>query len=234
MFRETVPYYDLIHSYKDYTSEIGNIVEIIRREHPAATSVLDVACGTGEHARLLSPAFTVEGIDIESRFVALAQQKVPLGRFHVGDMRSFTLSRQFDVVLCLFSSIGYLTKAQEVVGALRCFAEHLSPEGLIVLEPWFTPDAWEFKQPWLAPAIDTPDVKVCGLTISRGNGKLSAIDFHYLIGDSSGITHLEEHHELALYTIEEMHGFFEEAGLCAVYEPEGITGRGLYLAKHRV
>ncbi|HLL47385.1 MAG TPA: class I SAM-dependent methyltransferase [Longimicrobiaceae bacterium] len=234
MYKDTAPYYDLIHSYKDYPTEVEKIVEIIRREHPEATSVLDIGCGTGEHVRLLSRNFTVEGIDIESRFVVLAQKKVPSGHFHVGDMRTFTLSRHFDVILCLFSSIGYLTEPKQVVAALRRFAEHLSPSGLIIIEPWFTPDAWQYKQPWLAPAVDSPEVKVCGLTISLGQGRISEIEFHYLIGESSGVRYLHEYHELALYTVDEMRSFFAEAGLLAVYDPVGITNRGLYIARQTV
>src|SRR5262249_43988229 len=115
MFALTAQYYDLIYSFKNYGVETTKIRAAIRKEHPTAHSILDVACGTGEHAKLLSTEFDVDGIDLEPRFVEIARRKVPTGTFSVADMRSFELKKKYDVVQCLFSSIGYLTQGDDVV-----------------------------------------------------------------------------------------------------------------------
>jgi hypothetical protein len=57
------------------------------------------------------------------------------------------------------------------------------------------------------------------------------VHFHYLVGTPEGVEHLTEDHELGLFTVEEMLGFFEQAGLAVHYDPEGIFGRGLYVAR---
>ena len=55
MFSESAELYDLIYSrFKDYPAEARQLAELIRRERPGARTVLDVACGTAEHARLLT------------------------------------------------------------------------------------------------------------------------------------------------------------------------------------
>jgi trans-aconitate methyltransferase len=234
VFTKTARYYDLVYSSKDYAQEVLTIRALIDAEHPGARTVLDVACGTGEHARLLAEHFAVDGLDLENAFVQLAQQKVPGGRFVVGDMRRFQMGRKYDVILCLFSSIGYLTSATDVVAALTCFSEHLSDGGLILVEPWFTPENWHAGHVAMSPPVDRPEIKLCRMSVAGRQGDLSLIRFHYLIARPEGVDYLQEEHALRLYSIDDMLGFFERAGLSTRYEPEGFVGRGLYVARAAV
>ena len=64
-------------------------------------------------------------------------------------------------------------------------------------------------------------------------GRLSVIQFDYLIGSPDGILHRSERHEAGLFTVDEMKSCFEEAGLSVEHEPEGIFGRGIYTARVR-
>ncbi|NOT26139.1 MAG: class I SAM-dependent methyltransferase [Acidobacteria bacterium] len=120
MFTKTAKYYDEIYSFKDYSAETDAIRSIIKQEHPIARSILDVGCGTGEHARRLATDFAVDGIDLEPEFIKSAQSKVAPGTFSVADMRQFALGKRYDAVLCLFSSIGYLRQEREVTQAFTC------------------------------------------------------------------------------------------------------------------
>jgi SAM-dependent methyltransferase len=230
MFSRTARYYDLIYSFKNYAEEVGKIRDVIRREHPAAQSILDVACGTAEHAKLLADAYSVDGIDLQPEFIEIARRKVPAGTFSIADMRSFQLEKKYDVIQCLFSSIGYLTRGDEVVQALECFAQHLAEGGIILVDPWFTPDFWRVGYPDMLP-VDTPDLKICRMNVTGRRGNLSVIPFHYLIATADGVEYVREDHKLALYTVEEMLGFFERVGLKVKHDAEGISGHGLYIAR---
>jgi SAM-dependent methyltransferase len=230
MFSRTARYYDQIYSFKNYAEEAAKIRDVIRREHPAAQSILDIACGTAEHAKLLTPEFSVDGIDLEPEFIEIARGKVPAGTFSIADMRRFQLGKKYDVVQCLFSSIGYITRGEEVVQALECFAQHVAEGGIILVEPWFTPDFWRAGTLHMQP-VDLPKLKICRMSVSGRRGNLSLIPFHYLIATPDGVQYVQEDHELALYTVEEMLGFFERARLKVKHDPEGISGRGLYVAK---
>ena len=53
MFSNSTDLYDAIYSWKDYANEAAIIKRLIDQELPEATSILDVACGTGEHIRHL-------------------------------------------------------------------------------------------------------------------------------------------------------------------------------------
>jgi ubiquinone/menaquinone biosynthesis C-methylase UbiE len=58
MFTASAEFYDLIYStFKDYAGEAAQIVRLLRRLHPQCQTVLDVACGTGEHARILAARY---------------------------------------------------------------------------------------------------------------------------------------------------------------------------------
>ncbi len=231
MFNQTAQYYDKIYALKNYDDEARKIRDLIARLLPSARTILDVACGSGEHARLLAADYVIDGLDLQPEFVELARAKVPGGRFWTADMRQFELGETYDVVQCLFSSIGYLTEPDGVVRALRCFRRHLAPGGLMLVEPWFTPDQWQDGHLNML-TVDEPGLKICRMNISERDGRLSKIRFHYLIGTSAGVEHVEEEHSLALYTMEEMRGFFDTAGLIVDYDPEGIFGRGMYFARH--
>lgn len=232
MFTQTADMYDLIYSFKDYAKEAQSIRDIVATEHPEAKTVLDVACGTAEHAKHLSSIFAIDGIDLQPRFVQIAQAKVPAGRFEVADMRRFDLGRRYDVVMCLFSSIGYLTSLDDVTATLQCFGRHLNRGGVILVEPWFTPEQWKPGTPFMN-TVDQPKLKICRMALSSQEGMLSKLHFEYLVGRPIGLAHYTEEHVLGLYTIEQMHGAFVRAGLSARHDPVGIFGRGLYIARPR-
>ena len=232
MFSQSARIYDLIYHFKDYRAEVDRITERIRQEHPSARSILDVACGTGGHTRMLEEDFEVDGLDIEPAFVEIARRKLRRGTIHTGDMAGFDLGRRYDVVVCLFSSIGYLREQERLVSALRSFGRHLHPNGLMMIEPWFTPEAWRVGSTHMQTG-EGDGIKVCRMCRSEQHGRESFLRFHYLVASPAGVEHFTEDHRLALRTVDEMTAAFQEAGLEVRYEPEGITGRGLYVARSR-
>ncbi len=233
MFEETARYYDRIYAFKDYAAEVRTLIGFVEGELGEARGrLLDVACGTGKHLELLRESFEVEGLDLSPELLDVARERLPDVRFHCADMRDFRVPARFDVITCLFSAIGYMTALDDVACAIRTMADHLVPGGLLIVEPWFTPDQW---MPNTAHAmfIDEPELKIARVNTSFVDGRVSIFDLHHLIGTPEGTTHVVEHHELGLYTVDEMIAAFELANLSVRYDEEGITGRGLYLAWER-
>lgn len=232
MFSESAALYDLYYgSVKDYEAEADQLAALIGRVVPSARRLLDVACGTGEHARLLAErGFAVDGIDLEPDMVRIAAAKVMEGRFTVADMTDFSLPARYDVVLCLFSAIGYVRTRENVERALTCFARHLAPGGAIIVEPWFAPGALTEGR------VTARTVEGDGVTMTRMShvaveGRLSRVTFEYLIGRADGIRHATELHLLGLFTDDEMQACFRAAGLTVEHDPVGLSDRGLYVAR---
>ena len=232
MFVASEQFYDLIYStFKDYAAEAAQIANVLRRANPRCQTVLDVACGTGEHARLLAArGFVVDGLDLDAAFVRIAGQKHPAGRFFEADMSDFHLSGRYDAVLCLFSSIGYLRTLDRVSRALTCFREHLAPHGVIVLEPWLAPDVIDPERVTRHTG-EADGVRVTRVSRFEIDGRLSRLLFDYEITDSIGTRHASEVHELGLFTTAELVKTFQDAGLEADYDPKGLTDRGLFVAR---
>lgn len=234
MFTETAALYDLVYAgVKDYACETEQLVQLLQRLRPEAHTVLDVGCGSGEHARLLAGrGYQVSGIDLSPEFVEIARGKVPTSDFTCADMTTFDLGRRFDVILCLFSSIGYVRTPENAARTLARFAAHLADGGVVVVEPWFEPGVMEHGRISVQRA-ETTGLHVCRMAYTSLSGRTSTLDMHYLIGAGDGIRHARERHELGLFTQEEMTGFFEAAGLAVERLAQGLTGRGLYIGRRR-
>jgi SAM-dependent methyltransferase len=230
MFSESTEYYDLIYQWKDYRGEVEKLRDLFARYVPGARSILDVACGTAEHLRFLSEYQTV-GLDIDSAFIRLAKKKFPQADFHVGYMRRFELGAKFDVVLCLFSSIGYLLDDESIRSALACFKNHLEPSGAMFIEPWIEPNAWLSGEPAQLIAAEDGERKVCRIMSSERAGDRSFLDAYYLFVNGADVRYATERHELRLLDREQWCNFFRNAGLQVEYLAEGLMSRGLYVAR---
>lgn len=233
MFTLTAQYYDKIYSGKDYGAEAAKIDRVIKgRLGPGRHRLLDVACGTGRHLEVLQECFAVEGLDINDQLLDIARARLPDVLFHHEDMEFFDLGRVFDVITCLFSSIGYLKTLDRVSSACAKMASHLDQGGVLLVEPWFTPEEWH---PGTVHAlmVEEPQLKIVRMSTSMVEGRISYFDLHYLIGTPQGTDHIVERHELGLFEQAEMRAALESAGLQVSYDPQGLTGRGLWIGEKR-
>ncbi len=233
MFSESAEFYDLIYSgFKDYPAEARQIATLLRAVHPRCQTVLDVACSTGEHARLLATehGFKVDGLDLNPTFVRMARQKHPNGRFVVADMADFHLQDRYDAITCLFSSIGYLLDVDRIECALRCFRKHLAVDGVCIVEPWLAPGLLEPGH-LSRHTGEAQGVRVDRVCTTEVNGRVSRLRFEYRVRDVGGVRQVSEVHGLGLFTSEEMMHAFEAVGFAVQHDPHGLTGRGLYVAK---
>ncbi len=221
--------YDVVYSFKDYAAECSRIEELIRVRQPQARTLLDVACGTGKHLELLRNRFAVEGLDLDPGLLACARERLPDIPLHLGDMRSFALGRQFDAVTCLFSSIGFVLDLDGLAAAVRSLAKHVAGGGVLLIEPWITPEDWLPDLPHVL-AVSDPRVAVARVTVSGQRGRISTTRMEYLVGTPGGVEHFREDQELGLFTNDEMREALESAELSVEYDDDGLIGRGLWIA----
>ena len=137
MFDRSAHVYDLLYGgMKGYAAEADELATLILDRRPGATSLLDVACGTGEHLRSLADRFRRRRRRRPRRRGCWPSRaaKLPERTLEPGDMRTFDLGRAFDAVTCLFSSVGYLATTDELDAAVGRMAAHLAPGGVLVID----------------------------------------------------------------------------------------------------
>ena len=105
---------------------------------------------------------------------------------------------------------------------------HVHAGGLLIIEPWLTPDGYQVGRPH-ALFVNQPDLKIARVNVSAVEDGVSVLDFHYLVATPEGIEHFTERHELGLFTFEQYEVAMEDSGLNVLLDREGLMGRGLFI-----
>ncbi len=232
MYARSAAIYDAVYSFKDYAAEAGQVRALIHERSPGARTLLDVACGTGKHLEHFAGHFAVQGLDFSPEQLAIARRRLPGVPLHEADMADFALGKRFDAVTCLFSAIGSVGTIERLGSAIRAMAAHLEPGGVLIVEPWITPDDWRTGGVH-AVFVDEPELKIARMNLSERVGDVAVMDMHYLVGAPGGVEYFAERLEVALFTGDEYLSAFRAAGLEVSHDPEGLIGRGLYIGTPR-
>lgn len=231
--RMTADVYNAIYGKKDYAQEATRLKEIIDEfKKSPGNQLLDVACGTGNHLAYLTDQFEITGLDLSEEQLVEARKRFPTLTFHQGDMRDFKLEKKFDVVTCLFSSIGYANEIADMQKAITNMAAHLLPGGVLIIEPWIERGKYVAGTVH-ATFVDEPELKISRINTSAIKDGKSILDLHHLVGRPSGVEYFVEHHELGLYSNDEYMNAIKHAGLITHHDEHGLTGRGLYIGVKR-
>ena len=229
LYRDLAVYYDEIYDFKNYEKEAGKVKALIGRYKKSdGRKLLDIACGTGNHITFLKRKFVVEGMDSSPDMLRIARKKHPDVVFHRGDMSNFKLKSRYDVITCLFSAIGHLRTRERMEQAVQNMAVHLRPGGVVIIEPWITPD--NFKRGTVgAHFVSKPGLKIARINIAKVQGQFSDFEYHYLIGTPDRIRHVIDRESMGLWTHTEYMNAVRRSGLKAEHDASGLMGRGLYI-----
>jgi SAM-dependent methyltransferase len=214
---------------KDYRGEAERLKALIEKHGLSGRrSLLDVACGTGRPLEHLAGDFEAVGLDNDPDMLAIARRRLPEVALHEADMRRFDLSRTFDAVTCLFSAIGYMQTVEELQEAVATMARHVSPGGLLVIEPWIFPE--QFREGHFeALLVDEPQLKIARIGRSRRHGDGCTVIMHFLVGTPEGTECFEERIPMRLFTHGQYEKAFTAAGLSVAFDSAGLMGRGLFI-----
>lgn len=113
---------------------IRPIKKYIKKYHPKAKTILEVACGTGTILQHLPSSLKKNGLDISPHMLALARRKLPHAKFYQANMINFSLTERFDVIICVFDSINHLTSYKKWEKFFSTVSSHLNPRGIFIFD----------------------------------------------------------------------------------------------------
>jgi SAM-dependent methyltransferase len=229
-YTRLAPYYDQMYGQIDYEGNSQKLHAIIQQyKKSKGIRWLDVACGTGTHIMHLKEKYDAMGFDLSDEMLTVAREKCSDIDFVQGNMTELDLGLTFDVITCLFGSIGHLTQEEELERAIRAFSKHTDQGGVVIIEPMFTKETAREGAMGLI-CLDLPDIKIARVGRSRKEGDIVYLDFHFLITTRDrGTEHFVDPSPMAAYPRNTFLSLMEESGLSAQFIDPGLVKEGLFI-----
>jgi len=200
-FADFAAYYDELYlkpeKYQHEAARASVLIETYKLSY--GNDLLDIACGTGGHIPYWCDRYSVTGLDLSPAMLDCAIHKFPDVEFHLGNMVDFVLEQNFDVIVCLYGSIGCVRTLDNLNKAISNFAAHLKSGGVLCLTPWSTQE--EFRPDIVADVVKHPHIRISRMeNVKRKAPDLVEVDFHHLIGRDGIVTYHTQSMEIGLFS----------------------------------
>lgn len=131
--------YDIIAGYYDKVIGKGYetndyILKKINRYNKNAKSVLELGCGTGSNLLHFKKDIDLTGLDISGEMIKIAKKKLPGCKFYQQDIRSFSLNKKYDLILCLYDTLNHVLLFSEWKKIFENVNKHLNDKGLFIFD----------------------------------------------------------------------------------------------------
>lgn len=102
---------------------------------PDGARVLDLCCGTGQLAKVLTEkGYKVTGIDGSQEMLCFAQENAPKAKFIAADARAFNLPATFDAVFSTFDALNHIMTLPELQQVFNCVYHCLVSGGIFIFD----------------------------------------------------------------------------------------------------
>ena len=221
--------YDFLYQDKNYERECDMLADVFARfADGPVQSVLDLGCGTGNHALPLARrGFAVTGVDRSPGMLEQASRKadaLALGdirpTFRQGDVRDLKLDRTFDAALMMFAVLGYQLTNEHVASALATVRRHLKPGGLFVFDVWYGPAVLAIRPGERVKSLTAPDGTVIRAASTTMDSYRQLAEVRYQVWHvrrSGPMVETTETHQMRYFFPQELALFLEHARLRLVH-----------------
>ena len=222
-----VEVYDLLYSDKDYAAECDLIERLFQTYGDGPIrSVLDLGCGTGNHAiPLAQRGYEVVGVDRSENMLARVRTKLASpsgnGRLVVqhGDIRSIDLQRRFDAAIMMFAVLGYQPENVDVLSALGTSRRHLPSGGLLLFDVWYGPAVLHQGPSQRVKVIPIPGGQTVRATSAELNTRRHACTIHFHVWRLERgqlVAETQERHQMRYFFPLELELLLESSGFTSI------------------
>lgn len=226
-------YYDLLYKDKDYGAEADYVDRLIHSHAPGAKRLLELGCGTGKHADIISSkGYTVHAIDRSEEMLRCAVERFGKNgkiKFSQGDMRTLALDEEFDAVVSLFHVMSYQVSNDDLAAAFSTAARHLKKGGVFIFDVWFGPAVLTDRPSVRVKRLEDERISVVRVAEPQMHAETDTVDVNYVVfikDKSDGkTTEVKETHRMRYLFRPEVELLSAAAGLELVCGEEWLTGR---------
>ncbi len=95
--------------------------------------IVDLGCGVGRHASTLSAFYKVTAFDLSEKEIDLAS-KSSGADFFVGDIREWSVDQKSDLIICMWSTLNYLSTQNDLDRFIECCNKNIEDSGILLLD----------------------------------------------------------------------------------------------------
>jgi SAM-dependent methyltransferase len=173
--------------------------------------------------------YNTMGLDLCEEMLEVAREKCPTVEFVQGNMTSFSIDKKFDVITCLFGSIGYLTEEDDLERAICNFSKHVNKGGVVLIEPMFTKETFRDGSIGLN-CLDLPEIKIARVGCTQVNGDVAYLDFNFLVSTrDNGVEYFVDPSPMSIFPRGFYLSMMEKSGLSAEFIESGLMKEGLFI-----
>lgn len=185
--------------------------------------VLDLGCGTGTLTEMLAgKGYDMVGIDLSQEMLAIAMEKKAQNEsdtlYLCQDMREFELYSTVGTVICVCDSVNYLLDEEDILQTFKLVNNYLYPGGIFLFD-FNTVYKYEQIIGDTTIAENREDCSFIWENFYDPEEQLNEYDLTIFVKDPAGdeedpcFRRFQETHVQRGYTLEQMTGLVEKAGL---------------------
>ena len=171
--------YDFVYSWKPYKKEAEFLHAYLSSHWSPGKSLIELACGTGRYIEHLSEKWSCIGVDLCAESLAIAKRRSSSSIFVQADMKDVSLSKTYDVAMCLFGGVSYID-ATYLSKTFSKWYQLLNEGGILIIEPWREESAIHFDQPFLQ-SYHSSNFRLSRVVTPQKAEGTCVLDFHFLL-----------------------------------------------------
>lgn len=233
-YNELAKYYDKLH-YQIYQKQIDFLDRVINMNFKdKKIALLDLACGTGAHIKLLKHKYNIEGLDINKGMLKLAKRKNPENLIISGDLNHLNLKRNYyDLIYCLSGSIQYILSSNILERAFKKIWSSLRKNGLLIFDLQYPKSKWLDNHCGIK-TYKEKNLQIVEIFKSRRIGHIGIHEPVYLISKNGRFQFFIDDHKIFLYEISQIKRILNLAKFKNIKVFGDYTLRKYYNSKNRV